>query len=313
MLEQITNEIFLLKVPYPYGMSVNSYIIRGKRGLTIIDPGFDRVETRNLWKKAMMEFGEKIERVIITHTHPDHIGLAPWFQDTFFAPIYVSQHSKSEIDRGYRRSLEKLKRLWEEYVPISWPNPKWAEGFPENFQPDGLFSEKRLLYIGDREYMAIWTPGHASDQFCFYNPDEEIMFVSDHVIQETSPIVSYWNGEEEDPLADYMDSLEKISQFRVNLALPGHGSIIMRFSERVEEIKKRHDLRLEQILKLIDAEGKTVLDIVDEIYDIKNMRSLFSPILATLTRLLHLEKLGLIRGETIGKNKKFFPYNKPIS
>ena len=87
----------------------------------------------------------------------------------------------------------------------------------------------------------------------------------------------------------------------------------MRFSERVEEIKKRHDMRLEQILKLINGEGKTVLDIVDQIYDIKNMRSLFSPILATLTRLLHLEKLGLIRGETIGKNKKFFPYNKPIS
>lgn len=307
MLKQIMKDIFLLKVPYPYGMAVNSYIIQGVSGLTIIDPGYDSGETRMLWKNMIQQLDKKIEKVIITHTHPDHIGLAPWFQKTFQVPVYISNLSKTEIDRGYQRSLTSIRQLWERYVTVPWPDPEWTNGFPQNFQPDGLFFENDVIEIGNNEYIAISTPGHAADQFCFYNQDEQLMFVSDHVLQETSPIVSFWNREEQDPLEDYFTSLTRVSRYSVKLALPGHGSIMENFSERVSEIRSRHELRLEQIVKLLSSDGKTVLEIVKHIYGNKKLPYLFSPVLATLTRLLHLEKRGLIGHEKAGAVIKFFP------
>ena len=300
MLQKITNEIYLLKVPYPFGMAVNSYIITGKNGLTIIDPGYDGSETRDLWKKVLQQFDRNIEKIIITHSHPDHIGLAPWLQKTFSVPVYISNRSLAEMERGYCHSLAKIRSLWERYVSIPWPDPEWARGFPENFQPDRIFAENDEIMIGDRAYNALWTPGHAADQFCFYHQGEGILFVSDHVLQETAPIVSFWNGEEQDPLSDYFQSLDMVSRYSVKLALPGHGSIIKHFSERVEEIRTRHEQRLQQIVKLLHDEGKTVYDVVDAIYGGKNRLYIFSPVLATITRLLHLEKRGLIKKEKTG-------------
>ena len=81
MLIKITDDIYQLVVRFPFGMrEVNSYLIKGEKGFTVIDTGSYAKESIDIWEQTLSS-GVKVEKVVLTHAHPDHIGLAGWFQE----------------------------------------------------------------------------------------------------------------------------------------------------------------------------------------------------------------------------------------
>src|SRR4051794_39003718 len=97
MLANVTDGIHKLVIKFPEGMGeVNCYLIEGKNGYTVIDTGTDSIESKVGWRKVLST-GVVIEKVVLTHTHQDHIGLAKWFQQEVGVPVLVSNLGYEEM------------------------------------------------------------------------------------------------------------------------------------------------------------------------------------------------------------------------
>lgn len=304
MLINIIDNIFKLVIPIPGGMrEVNSYLIKGEDGYTVIDTGLYSKEALDTWK-AVLKSGIVVEKVVLTHTHQDHIGLAKWFKENVNVPVFTSKLGYNEMLKGRKINGEesKLKKLIMKHGGPELPNHIEDHSFIYDFEPDGFFEENDVLEFGNESYEIIWTPGHAPDHYCFYHREKEVLIAGDHVLKNISPVIGLWTGEELNPLKEYYHSLAKIKEYSSVIALTGHGGNILNLNERVEEIKERHDYRLKQLLEHVNDREKTANDLCKEIYGSSTVSTFISPLMATLTRLIYLESIGEIyRVEESGK------------
>src|SRR5690242_10362131 len=90
-----------VKVPLPFPLRwVNSYLVRGSEGYTVIDPGLHTPEAEELWLAVLQERGiafEHVEQIVLTHHHPDHYGMAGWFQERTGAPVLLSETGQRQV------------------------------------------------------------------------------------------------------------------------------------------------------------------------------------------------------------------------
>lgn len=298
MLEKVTETIYKLVInPDSKINSVNCYLVKGDKGYTVVDTGFNTNEAKSLWEKVL-DSGVQIEKVVLTHTHEDHIGLAKWFQQVKGVPIYVIELGYKEMEKHRTNgSKEKLNQLIKKHGGVGFPGKIQDDTFIYDFEPDELVKESEKVKIGGVYYEIIWTPGHAPDHFCFYNQEKGIMFAGDHVLKDISPVIGLWSGEESNILSEYYDSLELIKKYPTDIALPGHGDPIYHFSARLNQLKSRHDHRLQEVFESIKNESKTANQICQDIYGSKDNHLMVAQLMATLTRLIYLEAAGRIERE----------------
>ena len=106
MLTKVTEHIDKLEIQFPGGMGqLNSYLIKGENGYTIIDTGLYSEEAIETWEQVLAS-GIKPEKVVLTHTHQDHIGLAKWFQQHVGVPVYVSSLGYKEMLKNRAPNFE---------------------------------------------------------------------------------------------------------------------------------------------------------------------------------------------------------------
>ncbi|WP_040982279.1 MBL fold metallo-hydrolase [Oceanobacillus jeddahense] len=304
MLEHVTDDIYRLVVRFKGAMGeMNSYLIKGDNGYTVIDTGIHAPETKALWERVLSNY--KIEKLVLTHTHEDHIGLARWFQEIYEIPVYVSRRGYEQMSKGKDAKARKnrLKSLIKKHGAPPIPLKIRDESHIYKFEPDGFFDDNDEIKLGNRLYQTIWTPGHAPDHYCFYQPETEIMVIGDHVLNHLSPVIGLWMGEEHNPLEDYLKALDLLKDYRVRMALPGHGDMIENLDERITDISHRHEKRLEQILELMKEEEMTAFKLTTKAYGPMKSMAFASQFMATLTRLIYLEEHSKINVQTKkGKN-----------
>ncbi|SER77903.1 MBL fold metallo-hydrolase [Psychrobacillus sp. OK032] len=295
MLTEVADGIHKLIINFPKGMGeVNCYLIEGEKGYTVIDTGTDSIEAKDGWKKVLSS-GIVIEKVVLTHTHQDHIGLAKWFQQEVGVPVIVSNLGYEEMRKTrVSHGTDRLNSLIIRHGGRSLP-PKMNEDPPiYDFDPDGFFENHQHIQLGEELYEAIWTPGHAPDHFCFYNENKKIMIIGDHVLNGINPVIGLWSGEEGNALKDYFLSLTELEKYPADITLPGHGDLIYNLHARINELTANHEYRLQQVLQSVTSEGKTANQICHEVYGNVNIILNLSSFMATLTRLLYLESIGKV-------------------
>ncbi len=304
MLHKMTDKIQQLKVPIPYDLGeINCYIIEGKNGYTIVDTGDCTEEAMDLWERTLDE-GCVIEKVVITHAHTDHMGLADWFQKKYNAAICMSEHSYMElqniqasfIDTTYSSPLSVLFRI-NGGPTAPEEDQKYHRHDAYGFKPDELFKEKQLIQLGDEEYESIWTPGHAPDHFSFYNKRQQILFVGDHILNSLNPIVMA-KQMDDNPLAQYLNALDKVLQHPAAHVFPGHGEVVVDLASRIGEMKKHYQKRWRQIHHSIKKSGSTAYQISQQIYGTGHpTHRTMSAFLQTITNLLYLHSIDEVRME----------------
>jgi glyoxylase-like metal-dependent hydrolase (beta-lactamase superfamily II) len=298
-LTKISEDIYQLVVRYPFGMfEMNSFLFKGDNGFTIVDTGSEAKESIVLWEKTVSS-GMKIEKLVLTHAHPDHIGLARWFQETHHVPVFISSLGYKEIQN--RRNNERESWLFNSLKTHDSPeidrNMGNSEAAAFEFEPDGLFENQQRIMLGNETYETIWTPGHSFDHFCFYNENQQVMLTGDHVLAGLSPIVALWSETDENPIKENFASLEKLKAYPAKLALPGHGELIYNLNDRIDEMIKSHTFRLQQILHFVEDKEKTSWQVCQDIYGTLGNPKFFAPLMATIARLVYLEKSGEVQSE----------------
>lgn len=301
MLVEMQEGIYRQVITFPFGMrEVNSYLIKSEHGFTVVDTGGYAKEAIRQWEETLAT-GIQIEKVLLTHAHVDHIGLARWFQERHGVPVIISRHGGEWL----RDNRERLMHFAGDEGAKS-PFLRMHDGpdVPEKgrlqnfdryyFEPDECFENGQRIRIGDYEFEAIWTPGHSPDHFCFYDRRSETMLIGDHVLEPISPVIPIWTERDGNPLRDYFRSLQLIGTHPVKLVLPGHGEPIADLPQRIAEIETRHWSRLNQIQELLaDHGGQTAGQVCEKVYGPNHSQGFamleFS---TTLARLVYLESIG---------------------
>ncbi|MEM1746410.1 MAG: MBL fold metallo-hydrolase [Candidatus Nezhaarchaeales archaeon] len=305
LIEEVVPSVFRVKVPLPNNplKYTNSYIIKARDGCLIIDTGFNVDECYNTLALALNELRVEKPLFLSTHLHADHMGLVGRFSDS----ILMSSIEIECIEEVRRSSHDYWKKLVDFYVMNGFPKEEAGlllrlhPGIRYTYWRDFKFkklSDADVIALGDVSLRCILTPGHTPGHICLYDEERKVLFSGDHVLFDITPNIS-WMPMLEDPLNEYLKSLEKLLSLNVKLVLPGHRDFGINLRERIEELKAHHEKRLKEALSALDH-PKTAWEVAPSIsWDIEEKDLSKLPVIQkwfivgeTIAHLEHLVRKG---------------------
>lgn len=250
---EIDEGVYLLRLPLPFRLNhVNCYLIEGKKGWTVIDAGLKDETTAKIWREVLTSF--QVEKIVITHEHPDHYGYAATLQQLTGAPVYMSPQCFISARRFWSLNyLDSLKRFYnfcglpEEMGKMLAEMADVVENVPRHPEAQYFLEEGQKINLGNEKYLVLHTPGHAEGLVCFYQPERKLLFSTDHILPHITPNISFWPGGDPNPLQTYLNSLEKMKNYPIKKALPSHGDPFVHVEERIADIIRHHEHRLNQL------------------------------------------------------------------
>ncbi|AJY77814.1 hydrolase [Paenibacillus beijingensis] len=315
--ERLFNGWIRVKVPLPFALKwVNSYLIPepDHAAYTLIDPGLHTEEALRAWERALFRHGiglSDIRRIVLTHSHPDHYGLAGWFQERTGAPVLLTREAHRFAQRLWEGERVSASALTELFRRHGLPDELAEQMGPhqQNFVaqvspgPNPVYIEPGdKLEMGGGLWQLIAAPGHASGGLCLYEPDRRWMICGDQVLPRITPNISLHPGEDPDPLASFMDSMEQLSRFHVEIAFPGHRDPFAGFAARAAELHAHHVRRLNEMELLLETETDA-FGVCEASFGARlhgNIHNLRFAMAETLAHLVHLVRTGRAEEAAVG-------------
>lgn len=308
----ISDNILWTRIPLPFRLDhVNVYFIRDGDKWVLVDTGINTTEARRTWDRLCAEAlaGQRISRIIVTHHHPDHIGLAGWLCERFDAELLTSQTAyMSSRVLSLAPQETGLRQYFDFYVSQGMSEESAGLVAIQGSEYLRLVSELpptflRLLQadkiaIGDCEFRIITADGHAPEQILLYCEEEKVLFSADQVIERISPNVSvYANEPNGDPLGHFLRSLRLMRRELPDdvLVLSGHGRPFRGLHERCVDLELHHEERCQRIRDACLRGAHSVADLVPILFprplDPHQMSFAFTETLAHVNRLMRRSEL----------------------
>jgi glyoxylase-like metal-dependent hydrolase (beta-lactamase superfamily II) len=267
--------VLWLRMPLFAGLPwINVWAIADGAGWSIVDTGLKTAETIAAWRAAFVNtLGDaRVTRVIVTHMHPDHCGMAGWITERFSARLWMSRLEYLSCrlmaaDTGRTAPADGI----EFYHAAGW-DEEAIERYKGKF---GFFGEmiyplpasyQRLadgdsLRLGAHEWRVVVGSGHSPEHACLHCPELKLFISGDQVLPRISSNVSVYPTEPNaDPLEDWLSSLARIKQ-RVPddvLVLPAHNSPFTGLHARIDELTSSHENGLARLTELLITPRRAV-------------------------------------------------------
>ena len=269
-----------LTLPLPTGpRHVHCYIVDG----TLFDAGL------GLEAPPWRELG--IERIAITHFHPDHVGGAEAAASESGASVYQGGLDYAQCERVWG-SHDWPERIAEWFITHGVPEPIAQELIEQGhaFAPFVRFArDPDLLYEGSQ--LDGWTvlelPGHADGHLGYLR--DGVLIGGDHLLARITPAVGLYPESRPDPLGDYLASLERTAELGLGVVYPGHGEPIEDPAARAREIIDHHHHRLDKVAAALGGEPRNAFDLSHDVFgrELPPQQRRF----AVAETLSHLERL----------------------
>jgi glyoxylase-like metal-dependent hydrolase (beta-lactamase superfamily II) len=250
-------------------------------GVAMVDTGMNTIPARDGWKAVFKGplAGVRVTKMIGTHFHPDHIGLAGWMHDRHDCPILMT--------RGEWLSTMMLRADARDAMPAEvmamrvaagWSADQIAEaaksgwsGFRHIVTAMPL-SYTRLkdgdtLPIGGQQWRVVVGSGHSPEHACLWNEQAGILIAGDQVLPRISPNVSLGVTEPNaDPLGEWFASIAKLKALPGDLlVLPGHGDPFTGLHARLDAMAREHHERLDELYAFLE-DGKRAIDVFGRLF-----------------------------------------------
>lgn len=252
-------------MPLPFALDhINLWLLEDGPHWTIVDCGYAGSETRALWRRIFAErLGDRpIGRVIVTHYHPDHIGLAGWLCERWDAPLWTTEkewlharlmagaagadYAGAARDFASRAGLDlDASRIFAER------HSGYRRGVPSVPPSYRRLADGMNAAIGGREWRVIVGEGHAPELACLHCAETGVLIAGDQILPRISPNISVQPHEPEgDPLARYLRSLDKLHAALPpdTLVLPSHNLPFRGVHARIAELAGHHEERCAEVL-----------------------------------------------------------------
>lgn len=312
---EIAPGVHWIRMPLPFALKwINLWLIEDGDGWTIVDTGVALEETREHWRSIFDATlnGKPVKRVICTHMHPDHMGLAGWICRKFNAELWMSRLEYITgrmlvADTGREAPEEGVKFYraagWDEDALDSYKIRFGGFGKAVSRMPDAYrrISDGDVIDIGGKPWRVVTGNGHCPEHACLWQEELKLFISGDQVLPRISSNVSVFPTEPDgDPLTDWIESCKKLLAVMPNdvLVLPSHNEPFIGLHERLHNLIEGHEKSLARILSRLN-EPKRAIDIFVAMFARKIGPDLLG--MATGEALAHLNCLvgrGLVRRET---------------
>ncbi|MBO6603337.1 MAG: MBL fold metallo-hydrolase [Roseicyclus sp.] len=242
---------------------VNIYALRDMAGWTLVDTGFDSSKARGIWADLLAGplGGDPVTRVIATHHHPDHIGLAGWFVENG-AELLTTRTAwlmarMLVLDEQDRPTMETL-RFWRSAGMEPGILAQRAQERPFNFAdmvhalPLGYtrIAEGDVITAGGRDWHVRIGHGHAPEHATLWSGEDDLVLGGDQLLPSISPNLGVYATEPNaDPVREWLDSCRAFLPHATGdqLILPGHKLPYSGLPDRLRQMIDNHHGALDRL------------------------------------------------------------------
>lgn len=312
---ELTPGVLWARFAMPFALDhVNVFLLDDEGGWAVVDTGLGDEATRAAWRMLLAGplQGQALTRLIITHHHPDHMGLAGWMAAEFDTPVHMTETEyllaqylsldEREVDEEKHRSFYRRHGLDARYADtvISQGHcyRRMTTGFPWSYRQLMAGEEIR---VGRRRFEIITGGGHSSDQAMLFCRADGILLAADQVLLRISPNISVTAvNPEADPLRQYLRSLAHLRASVPDgvLVLPGHNLPFRGLHARIGELIAHHETRCGIIAEACAGQARTAAELVPLLFlralDPHQMSFAFSETLAHVNMMVRQGRLSWI-------------------
>ena len=268
---EVAPGVLWCRLPLPMKLDhVNVYALNDGDSWTVIDTGFASNKTRGIWQ-ALMDGplgGKPIARVVVTHHHPDHVGLAGWLQRDFGAELVTTRTAwlfarmltLDVQDRPVAETLEFYRRAGMDPAILD----QRANERPFNFgdivapMPLGYTRIKQgdTIRMGGRTWDIHIGNGHAPEHATFWSRDDNLVISGDQILPSISPNIGVYATEPmADPIGDWLEACERLAPLARadHLVLGGHKLPFTGLPTRMRQLIDNHHGALARLIDYIDT------------------------------------------------------------
>ncbi len=256
--------VFWIRMPLPFQLDhINLWLLQDGDSWTVVDTGYSRDEVRELWEHLLAGVMARrpVKQVIVTHCHPDHVGMSEWLTERFQCELWMTEGeylmanlARNDIGigdvearvaffrqhglrNGRSRSLAARGNYYRRGVP----------GLPIRFH---RLSDGQLVSVGGHEWQVLTAQGHSPEHASLYCPALNVLISGDQILPRITPNVSVWHIEPDgNPIRYYLDSLDKFLQLPEDvLVLPSHGRPFRGLHRRIAMLKQHHEERCDEVV-----------------------------------------------------------------
>lgn len=278
VLAILPDELYQITLPLPFELEqVNVHLVRLRDADSwlLIDSGFDNTRSFDLLERSLAVAGvqwEQIRQLLLTHHHPDHIGLAQRVMN--LAQPKLMMHAE-DVDH-INEMIDLGRPPWFDPMHTVGGTPAGAiHAIDKEFEPMRRRMHRiephQRLHGGERIHASfgdlevLFTPGHAPGHVCLYAAARKLLFSGDTILKDITPNIAWLP--DRDTLGLYLSSLERLSHLDADQILPSHGMPFTGHREWVKETTAHHEERCELILRGCKTEFRTAHELIASVWD----------------------------------------------
>lgn len=275
---EVADGVRWLRMPLPFALDhIHLWLLRdeidGRQGWTVVDTGVCRDELKAQWEQVFDNAldGLPILRIIVTHMHPDHMGLAHWLCDRWNAPLWMTMTdyavaalwSGGAVEGGGGANGQGAVEHFARHGlrdPEAQDTIRQRAGYYPGLVPAVPATFHRIMdgsriRIGHRDWRVIVGYGHAPEHAALYCDELKVLISGDMVLPRISTNISVFHYEPEaNPLPLYLDSLHRFDDLPDDtLVLPSHGRPFRGLHERTAQQHAHHAERLREVMDASDS------------------------------------------------------------
>ena len=309
---KVAEGVFWLRFPLPFALDhINLWLLEDTHGWVILDTGLGVRRSREIWQQLLAEQldGKPVTRVVVTHYHPDHLGMAGWLEQHCGVPVTMShgewQLADSICTASDAQTIERFKAFLASHGLLGDDLNKVAgkgNGFrrvvmPLPKSPD-FIGEGDLLLINGEPWQVYIGRGHSPEHLCLYREKDHVLLSGDQVLPTISSNLMVRPTEPEaNPVMAFVDSLTVIRDAlpKDTLVLPAHGLPFRGLHARINALEDHHSQQLEQVLVACGQQPHNAHDMLPVMFkrelDVQQMMFAMGESIAHLNCLLEQGKV----------------------